>query len=166
MVLELGVHAWWPPLLHCYITVASPPPRWNRSLRFREKTAPSKWEKKLWSRSTKRRKKGRKTVDLSKGARLDYFGHGTRSFRCGIYPRDRPIPRERSSSMRIRCARDKQESFDACLREGRKRGYAISGWLYVTGEYVYPTTLAELRSDLLNPTWSMGSQQKFERTFK
>lgn len=41
-----------------------------------------------------------------------------------------PTGKELADS-RIRHARDKQESFDACLlaclREGRKRGYAISG---------------------------------------
>lgn len=83
-----------------------------------------------------KKKKEEENANLSKSARLDYFLNATeRSLSGTVYIRDRPIPRERSSPTRIRRARDKQESFDACLpacllarrKETRLRNFGVAG---------------------------------------
>lgn len=62
-----------------------------------------------------------KNVDLPKSARLDYFGRGgTRSFRYGIYPGSADPAGKELVDARIRHARVKQESFDACEEEGNE----------------------------------------------
>lgn len=99
-----------------------------------------------------KREKNYDHAEKKTGERIfrDWITSAERDLSGKVYIQDRPIPREsRSSLTRIRYARDKQESFDACLREGRKRGYAILRWLYIARECAQPMTLAETISGLL-----------------
>lgn len=82
-------------------------------------------------------------MDLSKSARLDYFGRDP----SGIYIWDRPIPWERNSPTRIRHAWDKQESFDACLPACEKEGNEVTQFqdrCTSRANMVQPMTLPEL----------------------